>query len=58
MTKETDSLFEAFFTLEDIRQILRDTAPSHKLGDMQKEKLRDSIARCKKHLDTIGEELG
>ena len=43
MSKETDSLFEAIFALEDIREVLRETAPKHCLTDQQKDRVNKAL---------------
>ena len=45
MTDETDALFEAKFALEDIRELLRQSAPDHELDDEQKLKLTKAIEK-------------
>jgi len=53
MTDETNALFEAFFSLEEIRELLRQSAPSHKLSDEQKKILKEKIAAIKKSLAVL-----
>lgn len=53
MTEETDALFESLFALENIRELLRTTAPNHKLDDEQKEKLTKNLEEIKKQLTNI-----
>jgi len=53
MTEETDVLFQALFNLEEVRELLRQTAPKHKLNDEQKKKLKESIGQVKKALDVL-----
>jgi hypothetical protein len=52
-----DSVFQAMFLLTDLRAMLRETAPSHKLDDQQREaagkilgSLRDEVAMIEKEL--------
>jgi hypothetical protein len=45
MSEETDALFEAEFALEDVRELLRQTAPQHKLSVGQKKQLDDSLKK-------------
>ena len=47
MSEETDALFEAFFALEDVREVLRQTAPKHKLTQEEKANVKDSLAKVK-----------
>ena len=53
MSKETDSLFEAFFALEDIRELLRQSAPKHELTDEQKKVLENSLETLKKQITSL-----
>ncbi len=53
MTDETNALFEAFYILEEIRELLRQSAPSHKLSDGQKKILKEKIAAIKKSLAVL-----
>lgn len=53
MTEETDALFEALFNLEEIRELLRESAPKHKLNEEQKKKLKEKIEKIKKNLSTL-----
>lgn len=53
MTEETDALFEALFNLEEIRELLRESAPKHKLNEEQKKKLKEKIEKIKKNLSIL-----
>lgn len=53
MSRETELTFECLFLLEDIRQVLRDTAPAHKFSAEQKKKVKELITKVKKNLDEI-----
>jgi hypothetical protein len=55
--KSVEETFEALFTLTDLRQIFRETKPTYKLNDEQKEKVRKIIESVRKNLLTIEEEL-
>ena len=55
--KAVEKTFEALFALTDIRQLWRDTAPSHKLSDEQKKKLKESMDRVKAAIKEIEDEL-
>lgn len=57
MTEETNALYGALFGLEDIRELLRQSAPQHKFTEEQKKKLREKISEVKKHLSVL-EKLG
>jgi Sep-tRNA:Cys-tRNA synthetase len=57
LDKLTKSTFEALFAIEDLREILRETAPFHKLTNEQKRQVRDILSRIKKALDEIEGEL-
>jgi len=43
MSEETTALFEGIFALEDIREILRETAPKHELSQDQKDAMTKAI---------------
>ncbi|MFH1403681.1 MAG: hypothetical protein ABIH11_05365 [Candidatus Altiarchaeota archaeon] len=53
MSDESDALFGAQFALEDIRELLRETAPGHKLSEVQKKKLAESLNRIMSELKKI-----
>jgi hypothetical protein len=55
--KSVEETFEALFALTDLRQIFRETKPTYKLNDEQKEKVRKIIEGVRKNLLTIEEEL-
>lgn len=57
MIKEVENLFKAIFELEEIREILRQTAPNHKLTDEQKRKLKGSIEIVRESLKKLEEFL-
>ena len=57
MSEETSSLFEALFNMEDIREILRDSAPAHELDDEQKAKLTDYLKKIRLSLNVIEKKL-
>ncbi len=57
MDKLTKKTFEALFAIEDLREILRKTAPFHKLTDEQKEEARVIIARIRRAIDELEGEL-
>ena len=47
-----EKIFKAMFRLEDLRQILRETAPDHHLSDEQKEDFEKTLAELKMVFDT------
>ncbi len=49
--------FEALFALTDLRQILRETKPTHDLGTEQKKKVREILEKVKRSLDVIERDL-
>jgi hypothetical protein len=53
MTEETSALFEALFRLEEIREILRESAPKHNLNQEQKKKLKKEIEGIEKSLKQL-----
>lgn len=57
MSEETGNLFEAIFQMEDIREILRVSAPTHELDDKQKEELSLSLKKIRVALSVIEKKL-
>ena len=55
MSKETESLFRVLFALEDVREILRETAPEHKLDENQKKKVKAALEKARKMLQVLEE---
>jgi hypothetical protein len=55
--RAADAVFQGMFTFCDIKQLLRITAPDHKLDDAQKEKAAKYIASIRKQLDILESEL-
>ena len=44
MSKETEGLFAAMFALEDVREVLRKTAPQHELDEAGKCRLQSVLS--------------
>jgi predicted nucleic acid-binding Zn-ribbon protein len=57
MDDAVDYLFEALFALSDLRVLLRETAPLHKFNEQQLSQAREALARAKKALEELEEEL-
>jgi hypothetical protein len=55
MGRHSDALFGALFALEEVREILRQTAPGHELDEAQKKKMASALAEVKKHLSVLEE---
>ncbi len=55
--KTVRETFEALFALTELRQVLRETKPTHKLNEEQKEKVRKIIEDVRRSLSIIEEEL-
>ncbi|MDO5843704.1 MAG: hypothetical protein Q4Q53_00980 [Methanocorpusculum sp.] len=55
--RAADAVFQALFSLTDIRVILRTTAPEHKLSDEEKQKAEKALASAKKQITILEEEL-
>ena len=55
--KTVQETFEALFALTELRQVLRETKPTHKLNEEQKEKVRKIIEDVRRSLSIIEEEL-
>ena len=49
--------FEALFALTDLRQIFRDTKPTHQLSDEQLQKVKEIIEKVRHSADVIEKEL-
>lgn len=57
MSRESEAVFTALFGLEDVREILRESAPGHELSDEQKEIVKKSLERIRRSLDNLEELL-
>ncbi len=55
MTRESDSLFGALFALEEVREVLRETAPNHALSAEQKERVTEALEKVKKAVAALEE---
>jgi len=55
MSKESDALYGALFALEDVREILRQTAPGHKLGAAEKKRLAAALKEARESLKILEE---
>jgi len=55
--KIVEETFEALFALEDLREVLRKTAPFHNLTEEQKEEVKAILSKVRKALDEIEEEI-
>ncbi len=53
MSEQVDLLFEALFALTDLRVLLRETAPLHRLNEEQYGQARDAVARAHEALSTL-----
>jgi len=53
MTSETENVFKALFALEEVRELLRETAPGHKLNPEGKEKLKKALTKVKSSLEVL-----
>jgi len=58
MTEETSALYEVLFSMEEVRELLRQTAPDHRLSDEQKRQFRELLERVRKSLDLMEGRLG
>ncbi len=52
-----DSLFQALYSLTDIREIFRKTSPHHELTEDQKKQMDELIEKVRKNLDEIEGEM-
>jgi hypothetical protein len=55
--KAVDTVFQAMFTLTDLRVILRETAPSHELDTVQQARAGTLLADLQRHVEILREEL-
>lgn len=55
--KIIEKTFEALYALEDLRGVLRKTAPLDNLTESQKEELREALRKARAALDAIESEL-
>ena len=53
MSEQVDTLFEALFALTDLRVLLRETAPLHKLNEKQRAQALDVVLRAKEALSRL-----
>ncbi len=53
MSEQVDLLFEALFALTDLRVLLRETAPLHKLDEEQYGQARNAVARAQEALSRL-----
>jgi hypothetical protein len=53
MTQETEALFEALFALEDAREVLRQTAPKHKLSDGERKAFKGALGKAKAAIERL-----
>lgn len=53
MSEQVDLLFEALFALTDLRVLLRETAPLHKLNEEQYAQARNAVVRAKEALSRL-----
>ena len=55
--KSVQETFEALFALTELRQVFRETKPTHKLTEEQKEKVKKIIEDVRRSLSIIEEDL-
>jgi len=55
--RAVDTVFEALFTLTDLRVMLRDTAPQHRLDDDEKKAAEEMLRSLEGNIRTLREEL-
>lgn len=55
--KSIEKLFDSLYRLTDLRQIFRETSPTHKLSGEQKEELEEIVNEVKEKLDEIQEDM-
>ena len=57
MTEAVENFYKAIFELEEIRELLRQSAPKHKLTEDQKNKMSGSIEIVRESLKKLEELL-
>ena len=55
--RAVEAVFQALFSLSDIRSLLRETAPSHQLDENQRAKAAKILATVKKQIEILEKEL-
>lgn len=55
--KAVDKLFEALYSLTDLREIFRKTSPKHDLNKKQREKTEKILKNVRKNLEEIEKEM-
>jgi hypothetical protein len=55
--RAVDTVFQAMFTLTDLRVMLRETAPSHVLDNTQQARAGTLLADLERHVQILREEL-
>jgi len=53
MAEHTEALYKALFALEDVREILRQTAPGHKLSGEERKKVAEAISTVRESLKVL-----
>lgn len=53
MSEETEALFTAMFSLEDVREELRKTAPKHELDEEGKALVRKALEKARNALEVL-----
>ena len=55
--RAVDTVFQAMFTLTDLRVILRETAPSHGLDNVQQARAETLLTDLERQVEILREEL-
>jgi len=55
--RAVDAVFQGLYLLTDIRGVLRDTAPKHKLSSEQKTETEKIIGKLERQIAILKEEL-
>ena len=55
--RSAEAVFQGLFLLTDIRGVLRETAPHHRLTDEQKVKTTKTLEKLEKQISILREEL-
>jgi hypothetical protein len=55
--RAVDTVFQAMFTLSDLRVMFRETAPSHELDTAQRARVEMLLADLQREVEILREEL-
>ncbi|MBD3260850.1 MAG: DUF2100 domain-containing protein [Candidatus Altiarchaeales archaeon] len=53
MSEYSDNLFKALFDLEQVREVLRETAPQHDFDEVQRAEVEENLLSAEKSIKKI-----